>query len=60
MPAAGPSQCAVSLSEAAARLRVSKVELEAMVAAGKLWTVAVGLTTMVPLRELERWAKQGS
>ena len=37
--AAGPSRLAISLSEAAARLRVSTAEVEAMVAAGKLQTV---------------------
>jgi excisionase family DNA binding protein len=44
----------LSLGEAAAKLGVSRTELEAMIAAGKIEALATGFTRMIPPREVER------
>lgn len=50
----GPGVGVLSLGEAAARLGVSRVELEAMIAAGTIEALPTGLTRMVPTSEVER------
>ncbi len=45
---------AQSLGEAAARLSVSRAELEAMIEAGTIQALPTGLTRMIPTREVER------
>ncbi len=51
----GPGIRVLSLGKAAARLGVSRAELEAMIDAGKVTTLPVGgLTRMVPMSEVER------
>jgi excisionase family DNA binding protein len=47
-------ECVLSLGEAAARLGVSRDELEAMIAAGKIEALPCGFTRMIPTREVER------
>jgi hypothetical protein len=42
------------LDEAAARLGISRRELEAMIAAGKIDTLPCGWTIVVPIREVHR------
>jgi excisionase family DNA binding protein len=42
----------LSLGEAAARLGVSRGELEAMIAAGKVEALPTGFTRMIPTREV--------
>jgi excisionase family DNA binding protein len=44
----------LSLGEAAARLGVSRPELEAMIAAGKIEALPTGYTRMIPTREVDR------
>jgi len=44
----------LSLGEADARIGVSRVELEAMITAGKIEAVTAGFTWMIPTREVER------
>jgi excisionase family DNA binding protein len=44
----------LSLGEAATRLGVSRGELEAMIAAGKVEALETGVTRMIPTREIER------
>lgn len=44
----------LSLGEAAAKLDVSRLELEAMIAAGKVEALPTGYTRMIPTREVER------
>jgi excisionase family DNA binding protein len=51
------SQRVLSLGEAAARLGVSRVELEAMVAAGRIEALPTGFIRMIPTREIERLAR---
>jgi excisionase family DNA binding protein len=43
-----------SLGEAAARLGISRAELEAMIAAGKIEALPTGFTRMIRTREIER------
>lgn len=50
----GPSVGVLSLGEAAARLGVSRTELEAIIDAGKIEAVSVGLTRMIPTNEVAR------
>ena len=56
LPADRPdeSERFLSLGEAAARLSVSRPELEAMIAAGKIEALPTGFTRMIPTREIER------
>jgi len=44
----------LTLGEAAARLGVSRSQLEAMIAAGKIETLPTGYTRTIPIREVER------
>jgi excisionase family DNA binding protein len=44
----------LSLGEAAARLRVSRPELERMIDAGKVEALPTGFTRMIPTTEIER------
>lgn len=44
----------LSLGEVAARLDISRAEVERMIAAGKLRGLATGWTVMVPTSEVER------
>jgi hypothetical protein len=44
----------LSLGEAAARLGVGRAELEAMIATGKVKTLATGYTPFVPTSEIDR------
>ncbi len=48
------SQRVFSRGEAASRLNISRSELEAMIAAGKIETLPTGFTRMIPTREVER------
>lgn len=48
------SERVLSLGEAAARLGVTRPELEAMIAAGKIEALPTGFTRMIPTREVER------
>ena len=48
------SERVLSLGEAAARLGVSRSELEAMIAAGNVEALPTGFTRMIPTREVER------
>ncbi len=50
----GPGVAVLSLGEAAAKLGVSRAELEAMIAAGKIEALTTGFTQMIPTREVER------
>lgn len=47
------SEWALTLGEAAARLGVSRAQLEAIIAAGKIEALSVGFTSMIPTREVE-------
>jgi excisionase family DNA binding protein len=47
----------LSLGEAAARLGMSRAELEAMIAAGKIEALPTGYTRMIPTREIDRLAR---
>jgi excisionase family DNA binding protein len=51
------SQRVLSLGEAASRLGMSRSELEAMIAAGKVEALPTGFTRMIPTREVERLRK---
>jgi excisionase family DNA binding protein len=53
----GPGVGVLSLGEAAARLGVSRSELEAMIAAGKIEALTTGFTRMVPTSEVARLAR---
>lgn len=44
----------LTLGEAAARLGVTRIELEAMIAAGKIEALPTGYTRTIPISELER------
>jgi len=44
----------LTLDEAAARLGVSRSQLEAMIAAGKIMALPTGFTRTIPTREVER------
>jgi excisionase family DNA binding protein len=44
----------LTLGEAAARLGVSRPQLEAMIAAGKIEVLPTGFTRTIPTREVER------
>jgi excisionase family DNA binding protein len=44
----------LSVGEAATRLGISRDELEAMIAAGKIEALPTGYTKMIPTREVER------
>jgi hypothetical protein len=44
----------LALGEAAARLGMSRTQLEAMIDAGKVETLPTGFTRMIPTREIER------
>lgn len=44
----------LTLGEAAQRLGVSRAELEAMIAAGKIEALPTGFTQTIPTREIER------
>lgn len=50
----GPGVGVLSLGEAAARLGVSRTELEAMIAAGTITALPTGYTRMIPTSEVER------
>jgi len=50
----------LTLGETAARLGLSRSELERMIAAGKVETLTAGLARMIPMTEVERLAKQAS
>ena len=47
------------LGQAAARLGVSRDELEVMIAAGNIEALPTGFTRTIPIREIERLAKRG-
>jgi excisionase family DNA binding protein len=47
----------LSLGEAAQRLGVSRGELEALIAAGKVEALETGFTRMIPTREIERLSR---
>lgn len=49
----------LTLGEAAARLNVSRPELEALIAAGKIEALPTGFTQMIPTREAERLGAVG-
>ena len=55
-PQARPSEAVgvLTLGEAAVRLGVTRGELEAMIAAGKIEALPTGYTRMVPSREVAR------
>ncbi len=55
-----PGVGVLSLGEAAIRLRLSRAQLEKMIDAGKVESLPVGLTTMIPTREVVRLAGGGS
>lgn len=44
----------LSLGEAAARLGISRAQIEALIEAGKVEALPTGLTRMVPTRDVER------
>jgi excisionase family DNA binding protein len=46
--------CVLSLGEVAARLNISRTELERMIAVGKLRALETGYSLMVPSDEVER------
>ena len=48
----------LSLGEAAARLGISRSELETMIAAGKIEALPTGFTRMVPTTEVEQLARK--
>jgi excisionase family DNA binding protein len=48
------SEIVLTLGQAAARLGVSRPELEAMIAAGKIEALPTGFTRAIPIREVER------
>jgi hypothetical protein len=50
----------LSLGEAAARLGVSRGELDAMIAAGMIEALPTGFTHMVPRRKIERLTTPGA
>jgi excisionase family DNA binding protein len=50
----GPVVLVLSLGEAAARLGVSRAELEAMIDAGKIVALPTGFTRMVPTSDVRR------
>jgi excisionase family DNA binding protein len=50
----GPGVGALSLGEAAVRLGVSRAELEAMIAAGKIEALPTGFARMIPTSEVVR------
>jgi hypothetical protein len=50
----GPGVTALSIGEAASKLGMSRAELEAMIAAGKVKTLATGYTPFVPTSEIDR------
>jgi excisionase family DNA binding protein len=47
------------LGEVAARLGISRAEVERMIAAGKMRALPTGYTKMIPTREVERLLKTG-
>ncbi|HEY3085909.1 MAG TPA: helix-turn-helix domain-containing protein [Candidatus Dormibacteraeota bacterium] len=49
----------LSLGEAAARLGISRRELEAMIAAGKIEALPTGFTRMIPTTEVKRLLREG-
>jgi excisionase family DNA binding protein len=49
-----PSSAALTLGEAASQLGISRPELEAMIAAGRIEALWTGYTRMIPTREVER------
>ena len=49
----------LTLGEAAARLRMSRSQLEAMIAAGKIAALPTGFTQTIPTREVERLKELG-
>lgn len=53
------SEYVLTLGEAAARLGVSRGELEAMIDAGKVKALPTGFTRMIPTREVERLHNPG-
>jgi excisionase family DNA binding protein len=50
----------LSLGEAATRLGVSRSELDAMIAAGKIEALPTGFTRMIPTREVQRLNVRGT
>ncbi len=55
-----PGVRVLSLGEAAIRLGVSRSQLEAMIAAGKIEALPTGYTRMIPTREVKRLEALGS
>lgn len=51
---------ALTLGEAAARLRLSRAQLEEMVTSGTIQTLPTGFTRMIPTREVERLSEPES
>ena len=49
----------LSLGEAAVRVGVSRAELEALIAAGKIEALPTGYTRMIPTSEVERLHRAG-
>lgn len=54
----GHTEYVLSLGEAAARLDLSRDELELLIAAGKVRTLPTELTQMVPTAEIERLTRR--
>ncbi len=54
-----PGVLVLSLGEAAVRLGVTRAQLEAMIAAGKIEALPTGYTRMISTREVERLADRG-
>jgi hypothetical protein len=48
----------LTITEAAARLQLSRAELEAMIAAGKVATLPTGFSVTIPTFEIERLRKR--
>jgi excisionase family DNA binding protein len=54
LPPSGTTELVLTLGEAAARLNVSRAQLEAMIAAGKIEALRMGLTRAIRSRDVER------
>jgi excisionase family DNA binding protein len=53
------SEVVLMLGQAAARLGISRDELEAMIDAGKIEALPTGYTRTIPIREVERLSRSG-
>jgi excisionase family DNA binding protein len=53
------SERVLSLGEAAARLGISRRELGAMIAAGKVEALPTGFTRVIPTTEVKRLLREG-